>query len=131
FCIELLDKRITQKEYDSALVCTLAVLGVKESGWRGPDQYPPILSATIKIARFVVVQQALELAGPSEGDGSDSDSKSSIDTVRPRKGCLQSVTEMMDRFMVRGSHGAMQWMLDLRTYGLKTHHNTTSRGHVE
>ena len=38
---------------------------------------------------------------------------------------------MMDRFMVRGSHSPMQWMLDLRTYGLKIHYNTTSRGHVE
>ena len=37
----------------------------------------------------------------------------------------------MDKFMVRGSHGPMQWMLDLRTYGLKIHYNTTSRGHVE
>jgi hypothetical protein len=38
---------------------------------------------------------------------------------------------MMDRFMVRGSHGPMQWMLNLQTYGLKIHYNTTSRGHVE
>jgi hypothetical protein len=38
---------------------------------------------------------------------------------------------MIDKFMVRGSHGPMQWMLDLRTYGLKIHYNTTSRGHVE
>ncbi|TKA55481.1 hypothetical protein B0A49_13343, partial [Cryomyces minteri] len=133
FCIALLDQRITQKEYDSALVCALAVLGVKEGGWKGPDQYPPILSAMIKIARFVVVQQALELAGPFESDGldSDSDSDSSVDTIRPRKGCLQFVTEMMDRFMVRGGHGAMQWMLDLRTYGLKIHYNTTSTGNVD
>jgi superfamily II DNA or RNA helicase len=41
------------------------------------------------------------------------------------------VKEMMDRFMVRGTHSPMQWMLDLRTYGLKIHYNTTSRGHVE
>ncbi|KAI1663164.1 DEAD/DEAH box helicase [Pyrenophora tritici-repentis] len=33
--------------------------------------------------------------------------------------------------MVRGSHSPMQWMLDLRTYGLKIHYNTTTRGHVE
>ena len=33
--------------------------------------------------------------------------------------------------MVRGSHGPMQWMLDLRTYGLKIHYNTTAKGHVE
>jgi hypothetical protein len=37
----------------------------------------------------------------------------------------------MDKFMVRGSYSPMQWMLDLRTYGLKIHYNTTSRGHVE
>jgi hypothetical protein len=37
----------------------------------------------------------------------------------------------MDKFMIRGSHGLMQWMLDLRTYGLKIQYNTTSRGHVE
>ncbi|KAL5376689.1 hypothetical protein PMIN02_011724 [Paraphaeosphaeria minitans] len=41
------------------------------------------------------------------------------------------VQQMMDKFMVRGSHSPMQWMLDLRTYGLKIHYNTTSRGHVE
>lgn len=37
----------------------------------------------------------------------------------------------MDRFMVRGSHGPMQWILDLRTYGLKFHYNTTSDGHID
>jgi hypothetical protein len=34
------------------------VLGVKEVGWKGVDQYPPILSKLIKISRFIVVQQA-------------------------------------------------------------------------
>jgi hypothetical protein len=31
--------RITRREYDSPLVCALAVLGVKEEGWKGPEQY--------------------------------------------------------------------------------------------
>lgn len=136
FCIALLNQRITRKEYDSPLVCALAVLGVKEGGWKGPEQYPPILSAVIKVARFMVVQRALELSEPFREDEFDSDSayESEDDnhSARPqRKGCLQLVQEMMDKFMVRGSHGPMQWMLDLRTYGLKIHYNTTSRGHVE
>jgi RecQ family ATP-dependent DNA helicase len=136
FCIALLSQSITRKEYDSPLVCALAVLGVKEDGWKGAEQYPPILSAVIKVARFMVVQQALELSGPLDEDEFDSDSAyesddSSNPPRRQRKGCLQFVQEMMDRFMVRGSHGPMQWMLDLRTYGLKIHYNTTSRGHVE
>jgi superfamily II DNA helicase RecQ len=134
FCVALLNQSITRKEYDSPLVCALAVLGVKEDGWKGPEQYPPILSAVIKVARFMVVQQALELSGPLD-DELDDDSAYESDSSRPHqrrpKGCLQFVQEMMDRFMVRGSHGPMQWMLDLRTYGLKIHYNTTSRGHVE
>jgi hypothetical protein len=32
FCIALLSQSITRKEYDSPLVCALAVLGVKEDG---------------------------------------------------------------------------------------------------
>jgi hypothetical protein len=33
--------------------------------------------------------------------------------------------------MVRGSYSLMQWMLDLRTYGLKIYYNTTSCSYVE
>jgi RecQ family ATP-dependent DNA helicase len=134
FCVALMSQKITRREYDSALVCALAVLGVKEDGWKGAEQYPPVLSAVIKVARFMVVQQALELSGPLDEDELD-DSAYESDSSGPRqrqpKGCLQFVQEMMDQFMVRGSHGPMQWMLDLRTYGLKIHYNTTSRGHVE
>nr|GEZ17793.1 RecQ helicase L2 [Tanacetum cinerariifolium] len=135
FCIALMSQKITRKEYDSALVCALAVLGVKEDGWKGAEQYPPVLSAVIKVARFMVVQQALELSGSSDDeDEFDSDSAYESDSSPPRrrrKGCLQFVQEIMDQFMVRGSHSPMQWMLDLRTYGLKIHYNTTTRGHVE
>jgi superfamily II DNA helicase RecQ len=134
FCIALLDHQITRREYDSPFVCALAVLGVKEDGWKGPEQYPPILSAVIKIARFMVVQQGLELSDADLADPQDSSDEfddNSARSLRRPKGCLQLVKQMMDRFMVRGSHGPMQWMLDLRTYGLKIHYNTTSRGHVE
>jgi hypothetical protein len=140
FCIVLLDHRITRREYDSSLVCALAVLGVKEDGWKGSEQYPPILSAVIKVSRFLVVQQGLKLSDADLADLQDSGEEtddfddSAYDSgLSPRgpKGCLQLVKQMMNRFMVRGSHGPMQWILDLRTYGLKIHYNTTSRGHVE
>ncbi|KAI1663163.1 PRP38-assoc multi-domain protein [Pyrenophora tritici-repentis] len=64
---------LTRREYDSPLVCALAVLGVKEDGWKGPEQYPPILSAVIKIARFMVVQKGLEMSGPEEDSGDETD----------------------------------------------------------
>ena len=68
-----MSQKITRREYDSALVCALAVLGVKEDGWKGAEQYPPVLLAVIKVARFMVVQQALELSGPLNDDEDELD----------------------------------------------------------
>jgi hypothetical protein len=199
----LLDQRNIDHDYDSAFVCGLAVLGVKEVGWKGVDQYPPILSKLIKISRFMVVQQAFDEVQPveefaeleddgknygseeeeeeEEGNGGEVgwtdvsdvddiedwlvvdsednvesgeqarqaardgqygeravgqsyDDTDCVDDTEPpesRHGVIEAVAQMMDRFMVRGTNGPMQWMLDLRTYGLKIHYNTTSPGHVD
>jgi hypothetical protein len=58
------------------------------------------LSAVIKVARFMVVQQALELSEPFVDDEFDSDSAYESDSSDPqrrrRKGCLQLVKEMID-----------------------------------
>ncbi|GME31054.1 uncharacterized protein LTHEOB_12917 [Neofusicoccum parvum] len=262
FCIELLNQRITRREYDSALVYALAVQGVTPTGWREPGLYTAILSAIIKVGRFMVVQKALEMAGPAaaaaaaegeEGEdggeefssrgsawdfeeeeeeeeeeedgasgcgggdtGSTQGNCSSQDSSRTgssqnsgassssgqggssrdssgrsgrsqggrsssssqggrsstgqggrsssgqdsassrtssgqgsardssgrskrsqrsqrsqmKMSCLELVTKMMDSFMIRGSHSPIQWILDLRTYGMKIHYNTTTKGHV-
>jgi hypothetical protein len=81
------------------------------------------------------VQQALQLSEPFADDEFKSDSAYKSDSSNPRrrqrKGCLQLVKEMIDQFIVGGTHSPMQWMLDLRTYGLKIHYNSTARGHVK
>jgi hypothetical protein len=92
-------------------------------------------------ASLQVVQQGLELSGADLADPQDSSKETdnfnnsayenSPSPRRRPKGCLQIIQQMMHRFMMRGSHGPMQWMLDLLTYRLKIHYNTTSRGHVE
>ena len=82
----------------------------------------------IKIARFMVVQKVLEIAGPvndedefnddspydfNEDSGYDSGSGSISPLIAPaaarqqHRGCLQFVAIMMDKFMVRGSHSPM------------------------
>jgi hypothetical protein len=61
FCIELMNQTYHAQEYESPLVCAMAVLGRGEIGWRDPESYPPILSAVIKVARFMIVQKALWL----------------------------------------------------------------------
>ena len=171
FCIELLNQKIHNKEYDMALICATAALGVRPhgGGFRDPESYPPILSAIVKIAHFMVVQHAEQLAQPIEGDeffspcsspcnfeesgdesddGNDGSDKRRNDGDRVRRNdgdrvrrrgkkrrvrCRSSfewVQRMMDAFMVRGTGSPVQWMLDLRTYGLKIHCNTTAVGHV-
>jgi superfamily II DNA helicase RecQ len=47
-----------------------------------------------------------------------------------RRTFAEWVTHQVNSFMVRGTRGPMQWMLDLRTYGLKIHYNSTTPGHV-
>ena len=44
---------------------------------------------------------------------------------------LQKIKKMMNRFMIRDNHSSMQWMLNLRTYELKIHYNTTIENHVD
>lgn len=76
----------------------------------------------------MVIQHALETTLFAKTDSSSGNSRptSSCD-----KGCLELVKEAIDGYMVRGSHSPMQWMLDLRTYGLKIHHNTTAGETIE
>ena len=59
FCIELLNQIYYIQEYKSALICAMAVLGRREFGWYNPESYSLILSRVIKVARFIIVQQAL------------------------------------------------------------------------
>ena len=200
FVIELLNQRIQSSEYECALVCALAVLGVSDHDggrpWKDPHSYPPILSSMIKISRFVIVHKAYlldpdarelfqgtqnqcdgEWSGPSpmedpeyifsdEGYSSSPPStpppqipstpilssspafdslpaRSSIParsrspavafTQQARQGhktFREWIRIMTSAFMVHGTASPMEWMLDLRRYGLKVHYNTPSDGHI-
>ncbi|KAI6787582.1 hypothetical protein KC361_g9470 [Hortaea werneckii] len=128
-----------------AMICALAALGVRPSGkgFRDPTEYPSILSAVIKVAHFIVVQQADQLGQWDDQEYSscgsayefeDSGYESGGGRDRPQRRELSSfewVRRMMDRFMVRGCGSPMQWMLDLRAYGMKIEFNTTAPGHVD
>ena len=59
FCIELLNQIYYAQEYKSTLICAIAVLDCREFSWRDPESYLPILSRVIKVARFMIIQQAL------------------------------------------------------------------------
>lgn len=48
---------------------------------------------------------------------------------RPRR-FTQWLYLMVTRFMVRGTHTPIQWLLDLRSYGLKVHFSSSTPGHI-
>ena len=123
-----------------ALVGALAVLGLYPQGpnFRGPESYTSTLSAIIKVAHFMVVQFAVTRASSASLDYSPCSSACSLDDSGYEseggpavKSSFQWVRQMMDQFMVRGTGSPMQWMLDLRAYGMKINMNTTSEGHVQ
>ena len=157
FCLMLLGQIVKKTEYESPMICALAVLGMKPGGWKDVHEYPPILSEVIKISRFMVVQAGYQSApkedereeeeesggdDEEEGEGEREGEGGEQSEVESRRGngreggmekeqsCLEWVTGFMDEFMVRGCQSPVQWMLDLRTYGLKIHYNTTGEGHV-
>jgi len=47
-----------------------------------------------------------------------------------RNGPLLRLEILVNRFLVRGSRSPFEWMLDLRSYGLKIARNTTSSGYI-
>jgi hypothetical protein len=118
FCIKLLNQWVVQREYDSAIVCAMAVLGLQERGWRTPKDYPPMLSSIVKVARFMIIQKAIELARPmreraelaSAIEDADWDGDSTYGgpppLSAPAKGCLYWVGWMTDQFHGPGQPGA-------------------------
>jgi len=82
FCFTLLQKQYSKSEYSNVLVCELAVLRVQisESQWRwmSSDNYSLILLKMIKIACFMVIEQAFQ---KWEQDISDSSSDSELSSL--------------------------------------------------
>jgi len=143
-CLQLLDQSVRTREYESPLICALAVLGVTERGFKTPQQYTSLLSSMIKLSRYFAVRAALHgiaadsLASTSPSSADDSDASDALDDSRfspasdcKRSSALSRLEGMSQRFLMRGTHSPMEWMLDLRSYGMKIVFNTTQDGRME
>ena len=117
FCISLLDDKVRTNEHDVPLIAALAVLGIEGDGWKDTNQYPSLLSAVIKTSRYLVVRHAVEQAeeGKNQEDGT----------------ILDFTARTVERGMIRGTFSPMEWMLDLRSYGMKIAFTTTQPGSVD
>ena len=128
FCVALLCEKAREHEYEHALVCALAVLAVDREGWKGYDTYPPILSSVIKVSRFMIIQHRFH---ESRKEEDEEDDEQDMEDGKKVLGCIDIVTRMVDQYMLRTSHGPMEWMLDLRTYGMKIMFSSTTPGYID
>lgn len=141
FCISLIDQRNDTHENNSPFTIGLALLGVKENGWHGVDSFPSKLSSILKISRFFIIRYAYEslaisysMENNSENDSendSDSPDVSGSDQDQQKQKPLERLTNLVNRFMIRGSHSPIEHILDLRAYGLKIARESTSIGHID
>ena len=120
FCIALLARKCRGHEYELPMLCAMAVLAVKPQGWRSANEYPPIMSQIIKMARFMIIQMAYQQVDEDHEYAEDEEPD-----------LLALVTKMVDKCMIRGSQGAMQWIFDRRAYGMKIHYTSTAPGNVD
>jgi hypothetical protein len=97
------------------MISFLAVLGINtaQNGFEDALGFTPKLSALVKLAQLLVLQQAV-----TEYRGGRA--------VSPNK----ILAEMQDRFMVYGSESPFEWMLHLRAYGSTVRNFTTAVGYI-
>jgi hypothetical protein len=151
FAISLLNQKVLRTEYDCALTCAMAVLGVQSDGrWKATDTYSPVLSEVVKIARFMVVHKGTDIAteryyhlGYKFGFMLDVGrirlilemlkrlDRRQQDTPDGQVGCPEMVGRLMDRFMVRGTNGPMQRILHMRGRCMQYNKKRTTEGRID
>lgn len=118
FSISLLNQETLSKEYDMPLTAALAVLAIDtKNGWKHVAEYTSNLSGLLKVSRYMVLQYAVERASEAKQKGG---SRTMIKFTR----------RMVKRFMMRGTDSPIEWMLDLRAYGMSIARNSTQPGSV-
>jgi superfamily II DNA helicase RecQ len=134
FCIALLDHQLGDDEYKSGIISGLAVLGMQEGGrWSNAKDYTPKLSAVIKLARLMVIQQAYQGRQASivrykergyTPDQAEESARSHIELVQ----------QMNQKFMMLTENNTaphpMDWIYDTRSYGLHIRYSTPSEGSI-
>ena len=135
FMLSLLDHVLGDNEYTSALISSMAVLGISaESGWLSPLVYTPKQSAVISTSRMLVLYRSTQLRQDrinelvAEGWGSED----AADIAPPH---LEFVQDMANRFMTlieyNGKPTPMDSILRLRAFGFKIRFTTNAEGVID
>ena len=137
FSLSLLHQSSSKDEYELPLVGALAILGLTKDEFRGVDTYPSILSSILKISRFFVLRYSFESSSSIQDQGLPDFNADISPTSRLFYGLdlgvkpLSRLKTLVDSLLIRGSFTPINWLLDLRSYGLAIARKTTSVGAID
>jgi hypothetical protein len=135
FMLLLLDHVLGDNEYTSALISSMAVLGISaESGWLSPLVYTPKQSAVISTSRMLVLYWLTQLRQDqinqlvAEGWGSED----AADIALPYLEFVQDVANwFMTLIEYNGKPTLMDSILRLRAFGFKIRFTTNAEGVID
>ncbi|KFY83127.1 hypothetical protein V500_10159, partial [Pseudogymnoascus sp. VKM F-4518 (FW-2643)] len=141
FCIDLLDHPLQDREYESAMISGLAVLGLRDDeGWLDAEDYTPKYSAAIKLAQLMVVQEAYERKEEAmellqERYSTQQQGISQDESRRETSSYYHLISRMVKKFMTMSPGDRdptpMQWIFRARSYGFKIRYTTTAEGCIQ
>lgn len=136
FLLSLLDYNLRDDEYKSALVSAVVVFGVnKDRSWKSPLVYTPTISAIITVVKMLVLYRASKARKERMAEIIEKEGFGKEDAEDQALGYFKLVKEIADGFMTLTSYGGkptpMDWLLRLRTYGMKIRFNTNADRVVE
>ena len=135
FWMTMFDHELRSSEYDSGIISGLAVLGLdtQNGGWMPVENFTPLLSALVTVARAMVVYTAYRhrldaiqkwMERGFDQRGAEEQAPSQFEVVQ----------QMVQKFMTLTDFGGMPSPMDrilhMRTYGMKIRFTTKGEGRV-
>lgn len=135
FMLALLDHVLGDDEYTSALMSSMAVMGIDaDCGWISPLTYTPKQAAIVNVSRMLVLYRSTQMRAShiaqlqEEGFGAH-------DAQSIAHSHYYFVCEMANRFMTLTSYGGEPTPIDaiqrLKAYGMKIRFTTNAEGVVD
>ncbi|THX80985.1 hypothetical protein D6D08_04990 [Aureobasidium pullulans] len=133
----MLDHDIGDSEHTNGIISALAVLAIDErnKGWKPATLYTPILSAIITISRSMVVYMAYDNRNARVKRLMRAELMSEAKARQVAPSIFDQVQEMSNKFMMLADKDhkptPMDWMLHIRTLGMRIRYTTNAPGTVE
>ncbi|THZ33739.1 hypothetical protein D6C87_10725 [Aureobasidium pullulans] len=137
FWLAMLDHDIGDSEHINGMISALMVLAIDErnKGWKPATLYTPILSAVITVSRSMVVYKAYDNRNAIVKRLMRAELMSEARARQAAPSIFDQVQEMSNKFIMLADKDhkptPMDWMLHIRTLGMRIRYTTNAPGTVE